>query len=235
MMMHTMFTRPKTVAVPTPPAEIQSPLDDTSPAAQCVSFADHVNYQSDQSNEDEDTEYEADVDETRQKLAVSHKRQKLDVPYCEQRKQHRIKKLEERTKGLVDLEKFLKLKKTVFVGGEQGLKACRTHTITSHLRMVVQNGQQWTEASERSAEAHEFAAKWGGRQLCRWSFCWLKTRDLPKSFKGQHAKVYSLLSNPIVAAELRAYVRLNRWAMDPAKLAQFARNQLIDTAAYQYL
>ena len=33
-------------------------------------------------------------------------------------------------------------------------------------------------------------------------------------------KVYSLLSNPTVAAELRTYVWLNKWAMDPEKLAQ---------------
>lgn len=77
--------------------------------------------------------------------------------------------------------------------------------------------------------------KWGGRQLRGWSCHWLQTQVLPKSFTGQHAKVYSLLSNPTVAAELTAYVRSNKWAMDPTKLIQFSRNQLIDTAAYKYL
>ncbi|KAJ8580330.1 hypothetical protein M405DRAFT_890518, partial [Rhizopogon salebrosus TDB-379] len=209
---------------------------------QHVSFADHVDYQSDHPAENEDTEYEADVEEadsianTKQKMAASsRKRQKLDVPYREQRKQLRIRQLEEKTRALTDLEKLLKSKKTTFVGGEQGLQARRAHAIASHLRMVVQNGRQWTDASERSAETHGFAVKWGGRQLRGWSVHWLQTRELPKSLKGQHAKVYSLLSNPTVAAELRAYVRSNKWAVNPAKLAQFARNQLIDTAADQYL
>jgi hypothetical protein len=243
-MMRTMFMKAKTVP-PKPPAKSQLPsLDDTplAPMTQHVSFADHVNYQSDHPAENEDTEYEADVEEadsiasTKQKMAASsRKRQKLDVPYREQRKQLRIRQLEEKTRALADLEKLLKSKKTTFVGGEQGLQARRAHAIASHLRMVVQNGRQWTDASERSAETHGFAVKWGGRQLRGWSVHWLQTRELPKSLKGQHAKVYSLLSNPTVAAELRAYVRSNKWAVNPAKLAQFARNQLIDTAADQYL
>ena len=63
----------------------------------------------------------------------------------------------------------------------------------------------------------------------------MQTRELPKSLKGQHVKVYSLLSDPTIAVELKAYMCSNKWAMDPAKLAQFARNQLIDTAADKYL
>jgi hypothetical protein len=58
---------------------------------------------------------------------------------------------------------------------------------------------------------------------------------LPKSLTGQHAKVYSLLSDPTVAAGLRAYAWSNKWAMDPMQLIQFSRNQLIDTAADKYL
>jgi hypothetical protein len=135
----------------------------------------------------------------------------------------------------VDLEKLLKSKKTAFVGGPQGLQARRTLAMASHFKMVVRNGRRWPDAAERSAEAHGFAAKWGGRQLRGWSCHWLQTRVLPKSLTGQHAKVYSLLSDPTVAAELRAYVRSNKWAMDPAKLVQFSRNQLIDTAADKYL
>jgi len=44
-----------------------------------------------------------------------------------------------------------------------------------------------------------------------------------------------LLSDPTIAAELRAYVCSNKWAIDPAKLAQFARGQLINTIADKYL
>jgi hypothetical protein len=107
--------------------------------------------------------------------------------------------------------------------------------MASHLKMVVRNGRQWADAAECSAETHGFAAKWGGHQLCKWGRHWLRVRGLPKSLWGQHAEVYSLLSDPTVAAELRAYIRSNKWAMDPAKLAQFVGNKLIDTAADKYL
>ena len=41
--------------------------------------------------------------------------------------------------------------------------------------------------------------------------------------QGWHAKVYSLLSNPEVAAELHTYVHSNKWAMDPAKFTKFSQ------------
>jgi hypothetical protein len=53
--------------------------------------------------------------------------------------------------------------------------------------------------------------------------------------QGHHTKVYSLLSDPAVAAELRAYVHSNKWAANPEKLAQFSNNQLVPTAADKYL
>jgi len=48
-------------------------------------------------------------------------------------------------------------------------------------------------------------------------------------------KSYSLLSDPKVAAEMRAYVRSNKWAIDPAKLAQFSEKKLVGIAADEYL
>jgi hypothetical protein len=50
----------------------------------------------------------------------------------------------------------------------------------------------------------------------------------------KHAKVYLLLSDPTVAAELQAYVHSNKWALDPSKLALFTANKLVSTAADQY-
>lgn len=55
------------------------------------------------------------------------------------------------------------------------------------------------------------------------------------SRQGRHVKVYSLLSDPVIAAELRAYVRSNKWAMDPSKLNQFTQNKLVPQAADKYL
>jgi len=47
--------------------------------------------------------------------------------------------------------------------------------------------------------------------------------------------VYSLLDDPTIAAELRAYLRSNKWVMSPEKLAQFSENKLIPSAADEYL
>jgi hypothetical protein len=116
---------------------------------------------------------------------------------------------------LPDIEKLLKSQKTTYIGGAQGLQACRAHAIESHLKMVVRNGRQWADASECSTEMHGFSVKWRGWQLHSWSNHWIKTRELPKLLRGQHGKVYLLLSNPAVSAELRAYVRSNEWAMNP--------------------
>ena len=61
--------------------------------------------------------------------------------------------------------RLLNSKKTKFVRGEHTLQACHTHAMASHLKMVVQNGWQWKDVAEHSAETHRFAVKWGGHQL----------------------------------------------------------------------
>jgi len=164
------------------------------------------------------------------------KRRKLDVPYRDQRKGRQEAAAAAQSEALADLEKLLKSKKTEFVGGIRGLQARQTYAIESHLRLVVKNGRSFSmDAAEMAAESNGFAPKWGGRQVRSWTRAWIRTRELPKSLQGKHAKVYSLLSDPTVAAELRAYVRSNKWAMDPSKLAQFTSNKLVLTAADQYL
>jgi len=117
----------------------------------------------------------------------------------------------------------------------QGLQAHHVRTMESHLRLVIKNSQRFTSASKQATETHGFAAAWGGRQVCSWTRQWMKTRELPKSMQGHHSKVYSLLSDPTIAAELRAYIHSNKWAMNPEKLAQFSQNTLIPSAANEYL
>jgi hypothetical protein len=46
--------------------------------------------------------------------------------------------------------------------------------------------------------------------------------------------VFLLLSDPAIAAELWAYVHLNKWAMDPKKLSKFSQDKLVPKAAEQY-
>jgi len=101
--------------------------------------------------------------------------------------------------------------------------------------MVVQNGRKGGDAAERAAEAQGFAAKWGARLVRSWVRQWLQTRTLPISKRGRHIKSFSLLEDPAIRAELRSYVRSNKWSMNPAKLAEFSQQKMIPAAAQKYL
>lgn len=91
------------------------------------------------------------------------------------------------------------------------------------------------EASERVAESQGFAARWGGRMVRSWVREWTAKRELPVSWRGKHAKVYSLLDDPTVRAELRSYLRSNKWAINPAKLAEYSKGTMVPNAALQYI
>ena len=213
------------------------------------SFADQVRYLSDSSsNEDSDDENaaicnaDAEVDaggssgSGRRLPAVPPlKRRKLDVPVLIQREKSREKWLTAMLEALVDLNKVIQSKKTKFSGGPQGLQARRARAIAGHLFLVTKSGRSFTGAAEMAAESNGFAPKWGGRQLRGWTRRWVSRRELPQSLRGTHAKVYSLLDDLTIATELRAYLRSNKWAMNPEKLAQFSENKLIPSAADEYL
>ncbi|KAG1790729.1 uncharacterized protein HD556DRAFT_1446007 [Suillus plorans] len=98
-----------------------------------------------------------------------------------------------------------------------------------------QNGHVPFKASECAAESHGFAAVWGGHQLCSRTHNWVSKQELPQSLTGRHAKVYSLLDDSVGAAELRTYVHLNKWAVNPEKLAEFSKNKLVPLEAERYL
>ena len=91
------------------------------------------------------------------------------------------------------------------------------------------------DTGEHTAESQGFAPKWSGRQVRRWAKVWVEHRELPQSEKGHHAKVQSLLDDPSVTAELKAYLQSNKWSMNPSKLAQFTKKELIPSAADKYL
>ena len=48
-------------------------------------------------------------------------------------------------------------------------------------------------------------------------------------------KVFTLLSDPTIAAELQTYLQSNKWAVDPEKLVTFTANKLIPAVADEYL
>ena len=121
-----------------------------------------------------------------------------------------------------------------FDGGSRGLQLYHAQAIESYLRLVVCKNYKGIPASEASAEAFGFAKKWGGRQVRRWVRTWLHDRDLPESDRGCHVKVRSLLEDPVIKAELRTYVRSNKWAVNPEKLQEFTNKTMLPAEATKY-
>ncbi|KAJ7939496.1 hypothetical protein B0H13DRAFT_1587124 [Mycena leptocephala] len=163
------------------------------------------------------------------------KRRKLEVPAREIQKQKKAAQKLESQKALGDIQKQIKSTKTVFAAGPNSLQEYRARAIQSYLLMVVKGSRLTAEASERAAESQGFAAKWRGRSVREWTRVWIKFRRLPTSRKGQHAKAFSLLDDPAIKAELRTYLRSNKWAMDPAKLKEFSAGKLVPAFAEKYL
>lgn len=164
-----------------------------------------------------------------------HKRRKLDIPARRAQQLTLEAKQNSLEKALTDIEKLIRSRRDVFEAGRNGLQAYRARAIQSCLQMMIWNHRKFIDASERAAESQGFAVKWGGRLVRRWVRGWWQARQLPVSKKGRHVKVYTLLSDPSICAELRSYVRSNKWSMDPAKLAEFSQNTMVPAAAEEYV
>lgn len=162
------------------------------------------------------------------------KRRKLEVPARTRRQGEKNRRFFVRIEALEKIEKLLSRKDCPFEGGLNGLQARRARAILGYLHMVARNDRQRTDASERAAEAQGFAPKWGGRQVRLWADSWINRGELPTSQKGKHIKVFSLLEDPDIRAELRSFVRSNKWAIDPVKLANFTAQKLIPKVAKGY-
>ncbi|KAG1800178.1 uncharacterized protein BJ212DRAFT_1450175 [Suillus subaureus] len=160
--------------------------------------------------------------------------EKLDVPHHEQRRLAKETQLEEMKKALASIEKLLKVKKALFVGGPNGLQAKHARSIQSYLTMVIKKKCLSIDVSQRAAESHGFAANWGGHQVCSWTRLWVADHRLPESLQGQHAKVYSLLGDPTIATELRTYAHSKKWVINPEKLIQLSQDRLIPAEATKY-
>ncbi|KAJ7648920.1 hypothetical protein B0H17DRAFT_958733, partial [Mycena rosella] len=67
-----------------------------------------------------------------------------------------------------------------------------------------------------------------GSRLTRcWTAVWVKKRDLPESDRGRHAKTWSLLNDPEIKEELTAYLRSNKWSMNPEKFVEYSKAKLV--------
>ena len=163
------------------------------------------------------------------------KRRRLVIPRRITCNQTREKKDADFWTALAALDKLLISKKNSFDTRPRGLQARHTLAIRSHLMLVVKSGLGFVVASTQAAASNGFAAVWGGRLLCTWTRAWMKSKELPTSTQGKHAKTYSLLSDPAIATEMRVYLCSNKWAMNPEKLSQFTKNELAPKAAGDYL
>ncbi|KIY52118.1 hypothetical protein FISHEDRAFT_11391, partial [Fistulina hepatica ATCC 64428] len=163
------------------------------------------------------------------------KRRKLNMPVRVANAAKKVEQMKTLTSALHDLERLFKSKKTQFVSGREGLQAKRANAIRSYLLMVTKNGRGQVDASKRAAEAEGLARVWGGRMVRRWARIWIERRELPLSQKGRYPKIWSLLDDPIVRAELRSYLRSNKWSMDPTKLQKYSQEKMVPLAARKYL
>ena len=163
------------------------------------------------------------------------KRQRRDTLIRVQRNGRKNELDQIRNEAIIALEKRIgSSSQSRFEGGLNGLQARRAHAIHSYLHMLVRNNRRKIEASERAAKAQGFAAQWGGRQVCSWANLWIESRKLPESQRGKHIKLFTLLEDPEIRAELQLYVRSNKWAVDPAKLADFSTKKMVLKAAEAY-
>ncbi|KAF9455567.1 hypothetical protein BDZ94DRAFT_1277918 [Collybia nuda] len=153
-------------------------------------------------------------------------RTKLPIPARVARAKAHEERRESLQRGLLAIEKLIRSKKTVFAARHNGLQAYCERAIQSHLQMVVNNGRHAIKASEMAAESQGFARKWGGRLVQIWVRKWILWRELPVSLKGKHVKVFSLLDDPSVCAELRSFLRSNKWSMDPKKLRHIVESEM---------
>ncbi|KAJ7637857.1 hypothetical protein B0H17DRAFT_1277772 [Mycena rosella] len=64
---------------------------------------------------------------------------------------------------------------------------------------------------------------------------WVKKRDLPESDRGRHAKTWSLLNDPEIKEELTAYLRSNKWSMNPEKLVEYSKAKLVTDEMKQFI
>ncbi|EJF60164.1 hypothetical protein DICSQDRAFT_63456, partial [Dichomitus squalens LYAD-421 SS1] len=141
---------------------------------------------------------------------------------------------EARRKALVDMKKLLSSRKALLVGRASGLQAYQARAIQACLHLMDAEGQGMMAASEVAARANLFSRKWGARLVRKWTQAWVRTRMLPESQRGRHAKVMSVLAHPTVRAAVHAYLRSEKWSQNPVRLKQMMNNKLSMEEAREY-
>ena len=157
--------------------------------------------------------------------------QKLDIPVHITHQNMKPAREAGPKKALTNIKKLIASKCDVFMAGQNLLQAYQGRTIQSCSHMMLNSKQGLVDSSKKAAESQEFAQNWGGRLVRSWVHMWIKERKLSVSLRGKCVKVFTLLSDPVICTELQAYVRSNKWAIDPEKLAEFNKDQMVPVVA----
>jgi hypothetical protein len=209
------------------PASSVPRINETSSCAPVYGYlSDLESSESDSDSGDEGTECETRAQ------PIGNKRRKLDVPAREQVRINKEKRAKDRCDALTAIEKVISLKRTQY---QSPLQAKRARVIQSTLHLVVRNLRSLMDASAMAAETHGFAAVWGSRLARKWTAEWVKHRELPESDRGRHGKTWSLLEDPEIKEELAAYLRSNKWSMDPAKLVEYSQSKMVTEEMKKYV
>jgi hypothetical protein len=187
--------------------------------------------------EDDDIQDEEETEETEEEPeseGSQRKRKMLEVPAQEALRIAHENRMAEFKKGLDNLKKHIKSRKTIFEAGDNGLQAMRARAIQSYLHLIVRKGHKKIKASEMSALTSGFAARTGGRLIRLWAKDWMVHHELPMSDRGWHVKVKSILKDPSICAEMQTYLRSHKWATNPKKFADFTQQKLFPAEAEKY-
>ncbi|KAL1743271.1 hypothetical protein HDZ31DRAFT_41265, partial [Schizophyllum fasciatum] len=140
---------------------------------------------------------------------------------------------DKRVEALRSLRRRLSSKQPL-QGGPNGLLSYWMRAMQACLHMVVKEKMGMMDASRTAAKANMLSEGWGSRQIRRWTQAYIKTRALPRSRRGLHAKAFSIFSDPTVRAAIRSYMRSNKWSLNPGKLAKLMKNELERDEAVAY-
>ncbi|KZT56485.1 hypothetical protein CALCODRAFT_435718, partial [Calocera cornea HHB12733] len=132
---------------------------------------------------------------------------------------------------LAKLEKLIRTHNKTAITGHLHLQRLRTLCAYYNLRRKKYGK---IAASEVASESHGRAKVWGGRLVRRWAAIYERTGTLPQSRRGRHIKTFSLLNDPDICAQLRAYLRSNKWSMNPGKLAEYTANVMLPAECDKY-
>lgn len=162
------------------------------------------------------------------------KRRKLDIPRRQELLQKRERLRKERELALAAINKLIRAKTSITSTAPSSLQAVRARAVQSCLRLIVKDTSVM-KASEITALAHGFSPVFGARLVRNWVRLWTLSRELPTSSRGSHIKSFSVLDDPIVLEGARTYLRTHKWVTDPQKFQKYINNELLPTAAREYV